>query len=85
MVRTIAKNTEDKDKEISEEKGKDEDNVELEQMFKCVVCEHTNENVGLLQKHIKHQAMKHEKLQEKKFLCHDYNKSVKSKKSLLKT
>ena len=87
MIRTITKNTEDKDKEISEEKGEDEENVELEQTFKCEVCEHTCENAVLLQKHIKtkHQEMKHEKLQEKKLLCHDCNKSFKSKMSLLKT
>ena len=53
LFTTIAKNTKDKDQEISEEKDKDEDNVESEQTFKCEVCEYTCTNAGLLQKHIK--------------------------------
>lgn len=86
LFTTIAKNTKDKDQEISEEKDKDEDNVESEQTFKCEVCEYTCTNAGLLQKHIKtkHQDMKQDKVQEKTFFCHDCNKSFNSKKSFKK-
>ena len=44
LFRTIAKNTKDKNQEISEEKDKYGENVESEQTFKCEVCEYTCTN-----------------------------------------